>query len=302
MLALRNQVLTMTLVLALLATSFATLPSSASTSPAATLANGTVDVFSAYVANDGVVSGGSLTAGTPFMVHVAFTGLSPNTQHHGPKGYVPGQGFNWNNNTWKLGTAAWTGYTTFTTDATGAWSGWFAVCADATNTPTTGNFRAGCRKSGTTDNFYTDYVSLTTMSMVATGGWVEGHAYGSGGTSLTAYSAPLAGLLIPGSIMLSLGLIFTYNVLTGDWLSWAYGWMLIVAGVGLGLALGARLGEWGRSSTWVGIWMLVASVAVFSVFGALFGGPVLKTCAPVLLVISGLALVLGGFRKPVEKP
>jgi hypothetical protein len=111
----------------------------------------------------------------------------------------------------------------------------------------------------------------------------------------------LAGLLIPGSIMLSLGLIFTYNVLTGDWLSWAYGWSLIVAGVGLGLALGARLGEWGRSSTWVGIWMLVASVAVFSVFGALFGGPVLKTSAPVMLVISGLVLILAGFRKSVEK-
>jgi hypothetical protein len=112
----------------------------------------------------------------------------------------------------------------------------------------------------------------------------------------------LAGLLIPGSIMLSLGLIFTYNVLTGDWLSWSYGWSLIVAGVGLGLALGARLGEWGSPSTWVGIWMLVASVAVFSVFGALFGGPVLKTSAPVLLVISGLVWVLAGFRKPVEKP
>jgi hypothetical protein len=112
----------------------------------------------------------------------------------------------------------------------------------------------------------------------------------------------LAGLLVPGSIMLSLGLLFTYNVLTGDWLAWAYGWSLIVAGVGFGLALGARLGEWGRSSTWVGIWMLVASVAVFAVFGTLFGGPVLKTFAPVLLVISGLVLVLTGFRKPVEKP
>jgi peptidoglycan/LPS O-acetylase OafA/YrhL len=112
----------------------------------------------------------------------------------------------------------------------------------------------------------------------------------------------LAGLLIPGSIMLSLGLIFTYNVLTGDWLSWAYGWSLIVAGVGLGLALGGRVGEWGRPPTWVGIWMLVSSVAVFSVFGALFGGPWLKSYAPMLLVVCGLALILAGFKKPVEKP
>jgi DNA/RNA endonuclease YhcR with UshA esterase domain len=193
MLALRNQVLTMTLVLALLATSFAAPPSAASTSPAAALANGSVDIFPAYVANDGVVSGGSLTAGTPFMAHVAFTGLDPNTQYYGPKGYVPGSGFNWNNNTWKLGTAAWTGYTTFTTSASGIWSGWFAVCADATNTPTTGNFRAGCRKTDATTNLYTDYISITTMSMVATGGWVEGHAYGVGMMALASYSVPLAG-------------------------------------------------------------------------------------------------------------
>jgi len=193
MIARPKQVLTLTLILALLVTLLPSPPSTASTSPAAALANGTVDFFPAYVANDGVVSAGSLTAGTPFMAHVNFTGLDPNTQYYGPKGYVPGSGFNWNNNTWKLGTAAWTGYTTFTTDASGAWAGWFVVCADAANTPTTGNFRAGCRKSGTTDNFYTDYVSMTTMSMVATAGWVEGHAYGVGMTSLASYSVPLAG-------------------------------------------------------------------------------------------------------------
>ena len=48
----------------------------------------------------------------------------------------------------------------------------------------------------------------------------------------------LAGLYIPGSIMLVLGLIFTYDVLTLDWASWAYAWLLIPGGVGLGLFSG----------------------------------------------------------------
>ena len=47
-----------------------------------------------------------------------------------------------------------------------------------------------------------------------------------------------AGLLfLPGSIMLVLGIVFLINVLTNDWNSWAYAWLLIVAGVGAGLVL-----------------------------------------------------------------
>jgi hypothetical protein len=199
MIASRNRVLTLslalTLALALLALLLSSPPSAASTLPAATATYGTVDIFPTYVANDGAVSAGSLMTGTPFLAHVAFTGLDPNTQYYGPKGYVPGSGFNWNNNTWKTLNATWTGYITFTTDASGAWSGWFTLCADATYTPTIGNFRAGCRKTDATTTLYTDYVSMTTMSIVTTGGWVEGHAYGVSGTSPSGNrsAAPLVG-------------------------------------------------------------------------------------------------------------
>jgi len=43
----------------------------------------------------------------------------------------------------------------------------------------------------------------------------------------------LAGLFIPGTIFLFLGLLFLYNTLSGDWTVWAFGWLLIPSSVGL---------------------------------------------------------------------
>ncbi len=102
----------------------------------------------------------------------------------------------------------------------------------------------------------------------------------------------LAGLFIPGSVLLTLGLIFFYNTLTADWESWAYAWTLIPGGVGLGLALAARTGGWGHGTMWVGIWLIAGSVTVFAFFGALFGGPALRSLGPILLIAGGGLLLL----------
>ena len=106
----------------------------------------------------------------------------------------------------------------------------------------------------------------------------------------------LSGLFIPASIMLALGLIFTYDVLTRDWASWGYAWTLIVAGVGGGMALAGWTGRWGRVPTWVGVWMLLGSLAIFALFGSIFGLPLLKIVGPALLIVAGLLLITRGFR------
>ena len=107
----------------------------------------------------------------------------------------------------------------------------------------------------------------------------------------------LAALFIPGSIFLSLGLIFTYTVTSNDWGAWAYAWLLIVAGVGLGLALASTLGSWGKVVLWVGIWMLGISTGLFGLFATLFGGPLLKTLGSGLVILVGVLLMLRAFRK-----
>jgi hypothetical protein len=118
--------------------------------------------------------------------------------------------------------------------------------------------------------------------------------------SMIWYSArrELAALFIPGSVMLSLGIIFLYNVISGDWVIWAFGWLIIPAGVGLGLILAAWVGRWSRSTVWVGIWMLVINLALLSIFGILFGGPLLKSVGPIVLVASGLILLVRSLFSP----
>jgi len=107
----------------------------------------------------------------------------------------------------------------------------------------------------------------------------------------------LAGLFIPGSILLVFGLVFFYNTLTGDWASWGYAWILLNAGVGLGLLLAAWFGGWGSDVREVGVWMLGVSLAVFSLFGVIFGGSALKIITSVLLVLSGILLLIRSLRR-----
>jgi len=108
----------------------------------------------------------------------------------------------------------------------------------------------------------------------------------------------LAGLFIPGSIMLVLGLIFTYDVFTGDWGSWAYSWLLIPGGVGLGLLLGSAAGGWGSGATQTGLWMLGVDLGVFALLATIFGGnPVIRLLGPALIIVAGVVILLRVFRK-----
>lgn len=108
----------------------------------------------------------------------------------------------------------------------------------------------------------------------------------------------LAALYIPGSILLVLGLIFFYNTLSGDWDSWAYMWTLIPGGVGLGLTLAARLGGWGKSALWTGVWLIVGSLTAFGLFGSLFGSDMLRVLGPMLLIAAGAMWLLRTVQRP----
>lgn len=102
----------------------------------------------------------------------------------------------------------------------------------------------------------------------------------------------LAGLYIPGMILLVLGGIFLFNTLSGNWAVWAYAWILIPASVGLGLYTGALIGKWHDDVKKTGIWMTIISAAVFAFFAALFGNLLVKAIGAGILILFGLILVL----------
>lgn len=115
----------------------------------------------------------------------------------------------------------------------------------------------------------------------------------------------LAGLYIPGSLLLVMGIIFLYNTLSGDWNVWAFAWLLVPFSIGLGLSLAAWMGRWNPPVGEVGIWIMVLNAVGFSLFGTLFGETVIKTFSAGLVLVGGVLMLLRGFlrgRQPEEKP
>lgn len=97
-------------------------------------------------------------------------------------------------------------------------------------------------------------------------------------------------LYVPGSLLVALGLIFLLNVLTNDWQAWAYAWLLMVAGIGLGLVLANGQLQWRQEISLAGWGMVVGGVTLFALFGAIAGGPFIQVMAPILLAVGGLLL------------
>ena len=102
-----------------------------------------------------------------------------------------------------------------------------------------------------------------------------------------------SGLAVPGSILVTVGLILFYQVRTSDWDSWAYVWALIPASVGLGLILSGLLDR-NRGASVTGAWMLASNLVLFGIFYAAFGQGTEPFARywPVLLVLVGIVILV----------
>ena len=96
-------------------------------------------------------------------------------------------------------------------------------------------------------------------------------------------------LLIPACEVLTLGLIFLLNVLTGDWGAWAYAWILLISAGGVSVYLCNRRGRWHTRYDLIAIGTVILSAVFFVGFGALVGGLFIQITAPILLILGGLA-------------
>lgn len=95
---------------------------------------------------------------------------------------------------------------------------------------------------------------------------------------------------LPGCTLVALGIILFLNVVTGDDKAWAYAWMLLVAGLGLGVTLLGRHAGFARLVSLIGLGMTAAGLIFFVLFGMLVGGPFIQIIAPIMLAAIGLAL------------
>jgi DNA-binding CsgD family transcriptional regulator len=104
-------------------------------------------------------------------------------------------------------------------------------------------------------------------------------------------------LFIPGCVLLALGIIFLLNVISGDWNAWAYAWLLILAGIGVGVLLAGRRIAWPWQINLAGMGLVVVGTGFFVTFGALTGGLFIQIMAPILLIAGGLALRWVGIER-----
>jgi len=97
-------------------------------------------------------------------------------------------------------------------------------------------------------------------------------------------------LIVPAAVFGALGLIFLLNILTGDWTSWAYSWLLPLAAMGVGLLVAGSLHDWGKV-VHIAAWCLaLGGLTLYCIFGVITGGLVIQIIAPLLLIAAGFSL------------
>ena len=96
-------------------------------------------------------------------------------------------------------------------------------------------------------------------------------------------------LAIPGSIITGIGLMLYYQNANDAWETWAYSWALIPGFVGVGIIIQQTLKGRVRKGLREGGQLILISLILFGVFGALIGGLLsFATVAALLLIGLGL--------------
>lgn len=109
-------------------------------------------------------------------------------------------------------------------------------------------------------------------------------------------------LYIPALLLAAFGVIFTLNVLTLDWSSWAYAWLLLPAAIGIGMLFAGKGRSWPAYVNSIAWGTAIGGVTFFGVFGVIKGGQVIQIVAPLLLVAAGISIRLLVVKPKASNP
>ncbi len=127
------------------------------------------------------------------------------------------------------------------------------------------------------------------------------------GMVLTGREGSTGGLAIPGSLFVTMGLIFFFQTVSNHWASWAYAWTLLApTSIGVGLMIH---GWWNNRTQMYqpGLILIGLGIAMFVIFGGFFelvigiagfASPA-RILWPLMLIALGVVLLIGrGLRWP----
>lgn len=103
----------------------------------------------------------------------------------------------------------------------------------------------------------------------------------------------LAGLAVPGAILLVNGMMFLVQNLTGCWESWAYAWAVEPMAVGLGLAAMYYLGHRSQGLLLAASIIGGSGLLFFLIFASAFAG-LFRWVGPSALIVVGALVILRG--------
>ena len=118
-----------------------------------------------------------------------------------------------------------------------------------------------------------------------------------------------AGLAIPGSILIAIGLMLFLQNLFDHWESWAYGWTVILMAVGIGIYIMGRYTE-NPGQRASGLSLLKIGAILFVIFAGFFemifnSFSFSRFLFPAALILFGVYLIFGRSRsltKPQDTP
>jgi len=109
----------------------------------------------------------------------------------------------------------------------------------------------------------------------------------------------IAGLAIPGIILLVNGLVLLAQNLTGDWASWAYAWAVEPMAIGLGLATMYGLGHRHQGVLIAASIVGGSGLLFFVIFASAFEG-IFRWVGPLALIAVGALIILRGVAQRTD--
>lgn len=109
-----------------------------------------------------------------------------------------------------------------------------------------------------------------------------------------------AGMVIPGVLLLLVGLALSYTSLTDRWSEWATLWTVVPFSLGLGLYAAGWLAD-APAFKWIGAAVALAGVVAYMALATAFGGEAFRIIGAVAIIGLGLALTMGGLAQRLAR-
>jgi hypothetical protein len=106
--------------------------------------------------------------------------------------------------------------------------------------------------------------------------------------------------VIPGVLLLLVGLALLYTSLTDRWSDWATLWTVVPFSLGLGLYAAGWLAD-APAFKWIGAAVAIAGVVAYMALATAFGGEAFRLIGALAIIGLGLALTVGGLAQRLAR-